>query len=64
MTSTFKSFRGHRGGWHKVVAAAPRHVQAVRRIVLDPLTKAQDKQLREISTRINQAADEQEPQGR
>ncbi len=63
MTSTFNSFRGHRGGWHKVVVAAPGHVEAVRRIVLDPLTKAQDKQLREISTRINQAADEQ-PQGR
>jgi DNA-binding MarR family transcriptional regulator len=51
-------------GWQKVVAAAPGHVGAVRRIVLDPLTKAQVKQLREVSTRMQQAADDQEPQAR
>ena len=44
-------------GWAKVVAAAPGHVEAVRRIVLDPLTAAQVKQLREISTRVQHAAD-------
>jgi DNA-binding MarR family transcriptional regulator len=49
-------------GWRKVVAAAPGHVHAVRRIVLDPLTRAQVKQLREVSTRMQKAAEEQEPQ--
>ena len=51
-------------GWRKVVAAAPGHVDAVRRVVLDPLTKAQVTQLREVSNRIAQAADEQEPPAR
>jgi DNA-binding MarR family transcriptional regulator len=51
-------------GWHKVVAAAPGHVEAVRRVVLDPLTKAQVRQLREVSTRMQQAAGEQEPPAR
>ena len=45
------------GGWDKVVAAAPGHVDAVRRVVLDPLTAAQVKQLREIGTRLHRAAD-------
>ena len=35
-------------GWDTVVAAAPGHVDAVRRHVLDPLTPAQVRQLREI----------------
>ena len=35
-------------GWEAVVAAAPGHVEAVRRHVLDPLTPAQVRQLREI----------------
>ena len=35
-------------GWDAVVAAAPGHVEAVRRHVLDPLTSAQVTQLREI----------------
>ena len=47
-------------GWRKVVAAAPGHVGAVRRIVLDPLTRAQVKQLREVSTRMQQAAEEEQ----
>ena len=49
-------------GWRKVVEAAPGHVHAVRRIVLDPLTRAQVKQLREVSTRMQKAAEEQAPQ--
>ena len=35
-------------GWDAVVAAAPGHVEAVRRHVLDPLTTEQVRQLREI----------------
>ncbi|GAA2604964.1 MarR family winged helix-turn-helix transcriptional regulator [Streptomyces tubercidicus] len=42
-------------GWGKVVDTAPGHVAEVRRLVLDPLTKAQQKQLREIGRRINNA---------
>lgn len=39
-------------GYDKVVATAPGHVSAVRRHVFDPLTKAQQRQLREIAGRI------------
>jgi len=39
-------------GWAKVVATAPGHVEAVRQFVFDPLTKAQQRQLREIGRRI------------
>src|SRR3954464_11325043 len=39
-------------GWDKVVAAAPGHVAEVRRVVFDPLTKTQVRQLHEIATRI------------
>jgi DNA-binding MarR family transcriptional regulator len=42
-------------GWEKVVATAPGHVEEVRRTVFDPLTKSQQRQLREISTRIGGA---------
>ncbi|MET8331147.1 MarR family transcriptional regulator [Streptomyces sp. NPDC005181] len=42
-------------GLDKVVATAPRHVEEVRHLVFDPLTKAQVKQLREIGGRINRA---------
>ncbi|GAA3776286.1 MarR family winged helix-turn-helix transcriptional regulator [Streptomyces phyllanthi] len=42
-------------GWDKVVATAPGHVAEVRRLVFDPLTKAQQKQLREAGHRINKA---------
>lgn len=36
------------GGWDAVVAAAPGHVDTVRRLVLDPLTATQVAQLRRI----------------
>ena len=42
-------------GWDKVAATAPGHVSEVRRLVFDPLTKTQVRQLREIATRIRQA---------
>ncbi|MGW1028182.1 MarR family winged helix-turn-helix transcriptional regulator [Streptomyces sp. NPDC002577] len=42
-------------GWDKVVATAPGHVEEARRLVFDPLTKAQQKQLREIGHRIGKA---------
>jgi hypothetical protein len=40
-----------------VTQAAPGHVQEVRRLVFDPLTKTQSRQLREIGQRINRATD-------
>ena len=39
-------------GWDKVVATAPGHVSEVRRLVFDPLTKTQVRQLHDIATRI------------
>jgi len=44
-------------GQAKVTEAAPGHVQEARRLVLDPLIKAQSRQLREISRRIMRAID-------
>ena len=44
-------------GWDKVVATASGHVETVRSLVFDPLTKAQLKQVREISRRIMTAID-------
>jgi DNA-binding MarR family transcriptional regulator len=44
-------------GQAKVIAAAPGHVQEVRRLVHDPLTKTQSRQLRDISQRILRAID-------
>ena len=44
-------------GLAKVTEAAPGHVQEVRRLVFDPLTKTQARQLREISRRIMRAID-------
>lgn len=44
-------------GWDKVVTAAPGHVEEVRRLVFDPLTQAQQHNLRTITGRINQAVD-------
>jgi len=41
-------------GWDKVVATAPGHVAEVRRLVFDPLTATQARQLHEIATRIRQ----------
>jgi DNA-binding MarR family transcriptional regulator len=40
--------------------ATPRHTSTVRQLVLEPLTKTQRGQLREISTRIQRAVREQE----
>jgi DNA-binding MarR family transcriptional regulator len=45
------------GGWNKVVATAPGHVEEVRRLVFDPLTKAQHRQLREIGRRVMRTID-------
>jgi DNA-binding MarR family transcriptional regulator len=44
-------------GRAKVTDAAPGHVHEVRRLVLDPLTKTQTRQLREITRRITHAID-------
>jgi DNA-binding MarR family transcriptional regulator len=44
-------------GWDKVTATAPGHVAEVRRLVFDPLTKSQVRQLREIGNRIARAID-------
>lgn len=43
-------------GWDKLVDAAPGHVAEVRRLVFDPLSKAQQRQLQEIGRRIGEAA--------
>ena len=43
-------------GLDKVVAAAPGHVEAVRRTVFDPLTKTQTRHLRDIGNRLQRAA--------
>ena len=48
-------------GWAKVAATAPGHVEAVRRLVFDPLTKAQSRQLRDIGRRIMRAIDPSGP---
>ncbi|WP_066460666.1 MarR family winged helix-turn-helix transcriptional regulator [Sanguibacter suarezii] len=42
-------------GLRKVGEATPGHVATVHRLVLDPLTKAQARQLREISRRITRS---------
>ncbi len=44
-------------GWDKVVATAPAHVETVRSLVFDPLTKAQTRQLCDIGRRIMHAVD-------
>jgi DNA-binding MarR family transcriptional regulator len=44
-------------GYEKVVAAAPGHVETVRGLVFDPLTKPQRRQLGEVSRRIMEAVD-------
>ena len=48
-------------GWAKVTAAAPGHVAEIRRLIFDPLTKAQTRQLREIDRRIIRAIDPNDP---
>jgi DNA-binding MarR family transcriptional regulator len=42
-------------GWAKVVASAPAHVEEVRRLIFNPLTKAQQRQLGTIAERILRA---------
>lgn len=44
-------------GWGKIVASAPGHVENVRTLVFDTLTKAQVRQLLEIGRRILSATD-------
>ena len=44
-------------GRAKVTEAAPGHVREVRRLVFDPLTRTQSRQLRDISRRIRRAID-------
>lgn len=48
-------------GWDKVAATAPGHVAEVRRLVFDPLTRAQQRQLRDIGRRIVRAVDPADP---
>ncbi|MFI5955216.1 MarR family winged helix-turn-helix transcriptional regulator [Cryptosporangium sp. NPDC051539] len=48
-------------GLEKVVATAPSHVAEVRRLVLDPLTKAQPRQLHDICGRIMRTIDPDGP---
>ena len=44
-------------GWDTITAAAPGHVAEVRRLVVDPLTQAQVRQLTEIGHRIMRSID-------
>jgi DNA-binding MarR family transcriptional regulator len=44
-------------GMAKLTEAAPGHVEAVRELIFDPLTKAQTRHLREIGRRIMTAID-------
>ncbi|WP_250037545.1 MarR family winged helix-turn-helix transcriptional regulator [Paractinoplanes maris] len=48
-------------GMDKVVAAAPGHVAEVQRLVFDSLTKAQQRQLRDIGRRVVRAIDPNDP---
>jgi DNA-binding MarR family transcriptional regulator len=48
-------------GWAKVTETAPAHVEEVRRLVFDPLTRAQSRQLRDIGRRIMTAIDSDDP---
>jgi DNA-binding MarR family transcriptional regulator len=47
-------------GLEKFDQATPGHVRAVNRLVLDPLTKSQARQLREISRRVMRAIREED----
>ncbi|MBV9444358.1 MAG: winged helix-turn-helix transcriptional regulator [Streptosporangiaceae bacterium] len=48
-------------GWATMVRTAPGHVAEVRRLVFDPLTKTQSRQLRDIGQRIMRAIDPDDP---
>jgi DNA-binding MarR family transcriptional regulator len=52
---TLAILTGH--GQAKVTQAAPGHAHEVRRLVFEPLTKTQSRQLREIARRITRAID-------
>jgi len=45
-------------GWAKLVATAPGHVETVRRLVFDPLTRTQVRQMRDIGSRVMSAVDD------
>ncbi|MCX6469094.1 MarR family winged helix-turn-helix transcriptional regulator [Williamsia herbipolensis] len=47
-------------GMQVLVDAAPGHVEAVRRLVFDPLTSAQIRQLREIGRRLRSSLDDED----
>lgn len=47
-------------GWQKVVATAPGHVEEVRRLVFDPISQAQVRQLTTVAGRISSAIDPHE----
>jgi hypothetical protein len=48
-------------GWAKVTTTAPSHVAEVRRRIFDPLTKTQQRQLRDIGRRLVRAIDPDDP---
>ncbi len=48
-------------GWATIEGGAPGHVETVRRLVFDPLTKTQTRQLREIGRRVMRAIDPDDP---
>jgi DNA-binding MarR family transcriptional regulator len=48
-------------GWAMVTASAPAHVNEIRRLVFDPLTKAQQQQVGRIAQRILKALDPDVP---
>lgn len=50
-------------GWRLVRDAAPGHVDAVRRLVIDPLTDTQLRTLNAIGRRLRKSLDEREPTG-
>ena len=50
-------------GWHLVRDAAPGHVDAVRRLVIDPLTDTQLRTLSAIGRRLRKSLDEADPTG-
>ncbi|MBL7500838.1 MarR family transcriptional regulator [Frankia sp. CNm7] len=44
-------------GWEKIAATAPGHVETVRALVFDPLTRVQQRQLGDIGRRIARTVD-------
>jgi DNA-binding MarR family transcriptional regulator len=53
-----------KSGYEHLVAAAPAHVAAVRRLVIEPLTKDQVRQLHETAERMLRAVEPTAEQGR